>query len=335
MARQERDTRSRRSRATLVLVGALFLLTAAAECATAQVTATGASDGAAQALQDAKTAFGKGDFPGALEKLRTLRSAYPASPLVPDSLELSVRSALAAGDEYRARYFSQSLLDTYPASPAAFTAGLAMGSYFYDKRSWSESLYFYAEAVTVFHAGVSGQRALLDGALLRCAELTLYHANDEAGARSYIAKIQAASLVGADAVLFREMRVRLLWSVIGRHALGLQDANVSSLRIDGDDLWVGTWNGGVSRYTISTGSADPFPGPAYSRSIEVADRRVWVGTTEGLSWYGKSTGNWGSEDAFGGDSPMKVQVLRRAGSSLYAGTLGDGLFRRGDSGWTR
>jgi ligand-binding sensor domain-containing protein len=73
--------------------------------------------------------------------------------------------------------------------------------------------------------------------------------------------------------------------------------------------------------------------PAFSRSIEIADRRVWIGTAEGLAWYGKSSGRWGSEGDFQSATPRKVQVVRQAGGSLYAGTLGDGLFRRGDTGW--
>ncbi|MFI5367419.1 MAG: two-component regulator propeller domain-containing protein, partial [Spirochaetia bacterium] len=115
--------------------------------------------------------------------------------------------------------------------------------------------------------------------------------------------------------------------------LGLTDANISSLTVDGDDVWVGTWNGGVSRYSVSASHADPFPLPAFSRSIEIADRRVWVGTAEGLAWYGKSSGRWGAEEDFQSPTLRKVQVVRQAGGSLYAGTLGDGLFRRGDSGW--
>jgi ligand-binding sensor domain-containing protein len=129
------------------------------------------------------------------------------------------------------------------------------------------------------------------------------------------------------------MSVRLLWSVISPSGLGLEDANISTLTVDGDDLWVGTWNGGVSRYSVSSSHADPFPLPAFSRSIEIADRRVWIGTAEGLAWYGKSSGRWGAEGAFQSPAPRKVQVVRQAAGSLYVGTLGDGLFRRGNTGW--
>lgn len=331
-ARRAADPRGALRQAAPCILAVLALVWLPAARAGAQ--AAGARDGAAQGLSDARAEFTRGDPAGALEALRTLRSKYPASPLVPDSLALSVQISLSMGDDYRARYFCQSLLDTYPGSSAAFATGLMVASWFYDRRSWSEALHYYATSVETYRPGVSGQRPPLDVALLRAAELSLYHGNDPDAARGFIARIQPGSLGGPDASLFRELRVRLLWSVIGMRGLGLQDANISSLRVDGDDLWVGTWNGGVSRYAISSARSDPFPGPAFSRSIEVADRRVWVGTAEGLAWYGKGTGTWGSEDVFGGDTPMKVQVIRRAGASLFAGTLGDGLFRLGDTGWT-
>jgi hypothetical protein len=246
---------------------------------------------------------------------------------------LSVLYSLAAGDEYRARYFYERLLEDHPGSGAAFAAGVAIARHYYHARGWSAALEYYRGAVESFRAGASGARADLDKALIRSAELSLYHGEDPAGARSSLGRIQPANLSAADARLYGEMRVRLLWSQLDPRTLGLKDANVSSLRMDGDDLWVGTWNGGVSRYTVSSGHADAFPGPAFSRSIEIADRRVWVGTTDGLAWYGKGTGRWGLEDSFQGENPRKVQVLKRVAGGLYAGTLGEGLYRRGDSGW--
>ncbi len=314
------------------LLAAAILLTAGMPLG-AQGAVSAARDPGAQVLLQAEAAFGRGEVSAALDLLRSLRSSYPSSPSVPPSLTLSVQYSLASGDEYRARYFYQLLLEDFPGSGAAFAAAVAVGRHYYDTRAWDASLEYYRGAVDAFRTGASGPRAELDAALLRAAELSLYHAEDPAGARAFLGKILAANLSPADRRLYNEMRIRLLWSVIDPGALGLKDANVSSLRVDGDDLWVGTWNGGVSRYTVSSGHADPFPGPAFSRSIEIADRRVWVGTAEGLAWYGKGTGTWGFEDSFQGRNPRKVQVVRRAAGILYAGTLGDGLFRQGDAGW--
>ena len=54
---------------------------------------------------------------------------------------------------------------------------------------------------------------------------------------------------------------------------------------------------------------------------------------EGLAWYGKGTGRWGAERDFQAPDARNVQVVREAAGALYAGTLGDGLFRLGHPGW--
>lgn len=286
-------------------------------------------------IDAAKKAFSRGDTQAALETLRRLRSGAPDQPVLIESLALSVRYSLAAGDPYRAAYFLQLLQEAGPASAAAFEAGLAVAGYYYDRRLWRAAVEYFARAIEGFKEGVSGPRKALDLALLRCAELSLYFAEDSSSARAYFRRIVPSNLPDSESLLYREMRLRLLWSLISSARLGLDDANVSSLMVDGDDLWVGTWNGGVSRYSVSSSHADPFPLPAFSRSIEIADRRVWIGTAEGLAWYGKSSGRWGVEGDFQSPTPRKVQAVRQVAGSLYVGTLGDGLFRRGDAGWDR
>jgi hypothetical protein len=288
---------------------------------------------AAAALAAVKNTFARGDLAAALEGLRQLRADFPDEPVVVDSYSLGVSWALLAGDEYRARFFFQKLVDTAPASPLTFSAGLALARHYHDARAWSGELEYYAKAISGFRMGVSGQGRELDLALLRAAELALYHAADPAGARAWFQRIDPASLPASDSSLYRAMAIRLLWSVLTADFLGIRDSNISCLRIDGDDLWIGTWNGGVARYSVSSGRHDSFAGPSFSRSIEIADRRVWIGTAEGLAWYGKGTARWSAEPDFGPPTPRKVQVVRATSAGLFVGTLGEGLFRRGDDGW--
>lgn len=308
--------------ATLVCVGSLAAHAAPAGPETAQ-----------SLLNTARLRLAGGDSPGALDTLRLLRSRFPDSPLLIDADSLSVECSLSARDVYKARYFLQRLLDTSPGSRAAYSAALAVARYYYDSRTWLAALEYFAKAVDIFQEARSGTRSDLDLALVHASELSTYRLNDPSRARSYFQRISGHTLPPAEAALYRQLRVRLLWSVLTADTLGLKDSNVSSLRVDGDDLWVGTWNGGVSRYSVSAGSSDPFPTPPYARSIEAADRRIWIGTTEGLSWYGKGTARWGAAENLAADHPYNVQAVRLAAGSLYAGTLGDGLLRRGDSGW--
>jgi hypothetical protein len=289
---------------------------------------------AAAALSTAQAALRAGDAPAALEASRRLRAEYPSSPLVVDSWLVSVSAAVALGDDFRARYFLKRLRDTSLRSTAAFSAALLVADRCYATRSWLAAMEYYGQAAESWPGRTTDPSGRLDTALLRAGELSLYHGNDEQAARAYFRRIVAARLPTAERLHYRELRVRLFWRLIPPSDLGTTDANVSCLRVDEDDLWIGTWNGGVARYSVSAMKSDPFPGPAFSRSIEVADRRVWVGTAEGLAWYSKGSGRWGTEPDFLGSVPRRVQVVRQAGGTLYAGTLGDGLFRRDADGWT-
>ncbi len=309
---------------------ALFLCGAPAFFA--QAAGGGASD--AVALAAAKDAYAHGDTAGALDRLRRFRSDFPRSPLVNDSYVLGVAWALQTGDEYLARYYYQKVADAAPSSAAAFRAGVALARHYYDARVWSAALDYYGKAIAGFRVGVSGTPGDIELALQRAAELSLYHGADMDRARGYFQRIDPKVLPAGEAALYRSMSIRLLWSALSADYLGIHDSNISCLRVDGDDLWIGTWNGGVARYSVSAGVADSFDAPHFSRSIDVADRRVWISTAEGLAWYGKGTARWGTESDFGPPTPSKVQVVRATTAGLFAGTLGEGLFRRGDSGWS-
>jgi len=291
---------------------------------------------AAELLAQARQSFAAGASDAALDALRTLRARYPESPLARESLVLGVEVSLSIGDDYLARSYLHRLRAAAPGPAAAFRAAFLIAEREYARRSYGAALEFYAQAVESAEGaqgavGAEGvvDRLSYDRALLRTAELTLYHEKNPRSARSYFRRIQPRNLAPADRLLYTTMRVRLVWDSISAAELGLADSNVSALRTDGDDLWVGTWNGGVARWSVSSGKSAAFPSPAFARSIAVTDRRVWVAAADGLAWYGKATARWGFSDAWKG-----LAVAEIAGD-LYAGTLGDGLLRLAGEGWER
>ncbi len=104
--------------------------------------------------------------------------------------------------------------------------------------------------------------------------------------------------------------------------------------MDGDDLWVGTWNGGAARWSLSAEVCALFPNPAYPAGLRApTERRVWVATFEGLASYGRASGRWSMVSELQEPSPAKVQALATIGDDLYAGTLGDGLLLLRDGVW--
>jgi hypothetical protein len=315
-----------------VVAAALLAGHAAAE------TRAGAESGGSaawDALAAARDAFTRGQTRSALETLRKLRADFPDSPLVAESFQLSVEYALASGDEYTPRYLLSRLLKAAPGSPAAFSACLTLARHCEQRREWLAALELYTRAADGFRVGLTGSRGDLDLCLLRATELALYHAEDPSEARAHLGLIHPDTLPPQEQGLYRQLRVRLLWSALPLAEAGLMDANISCLRVDGDDLWVGTWNGGGLRYSVSSGTSEAFTVPAYVRSIEITDRRAWIGHVDGLAWYGKGTGRWSSDADFSGEAARKVQVVRLTeASGLFAGTLGDGLFCMDDRGWS-
>ncbi len=250
----------------------------------------------------------------------------------PESLSRAIDLAIGAGQDLRARFLLSKLARAFPDSPTVYASAVAVGDYCYRTRAPAAALDGYALAAE--KAAPGADLPGIDRALLRAAELTLYQARDPGAARRYLHRIRPSRLAAEDARVFRSLSVRLNWELITPEKLGLSDGNVSALRADGDDVWVGTWNGGVARYSLSSGESVAFPGPATTaRSIEVADRRVWVGTFEGLRYYSKVTARWGGVDRFLAPEALKVQALTVFGGELYAGTLGDGLLRLRDGQW--
>jgi len=192
----------------------------------------------------------------------------------------------------------------------------------------------------------AGPGTLIPAAVwLRLAQLALYENRDEERAGFYSARIQPAELSTPQREALERLRRRLSYRELPPEMLGLGDGNVSALRVDGDDLWIGTWNGGVSRLSLSGGQAKVFREgreslvPSTVRCIEISASRVWVGTYQGLFSYAKAGARWQEIEAFAGAEPRKVEALRLAGGRLYVGTLGHGLWRQeageGAEGWRR
>src|SRR5208337_1855577 len=93
-------------------------------------------------LQAARDALQRGDSQAALSILRAVRAGNPEQSRIDESFALSVQAALAAGDQYLARYFAQKLVAGSPGSPATFQSCLQVASRAYDSRSYSAALEF-------------------------------------------------------------------------------------------------------------------------------------------------------------------------------------------------
>jgi len=121
--------------------------------------------------------------------------------------------------------------------------------------------------------------------------------------------------------------------------LGLAGDNVSALALDGDDLWIGTWTGGLVRYSIPLDRAEVWdPGQA-SLAVRTVNRilptekAVYVVRYGAVEVFDKRTSRWTS--LTGLPVNQRIQDLHVDGRRLYLGTLGQGLWMREGGRWSR
>ena len=322
---------------------------------------------ASELIETANASLAAGDLDAAAAALRRLRLHYPDSPLAAESLMLSATVAEARNNAYQERFF---LAETRRAVRHLVDEGLLSGTVANDyhlqttsrlaqlleaERDYAGALRNYEEAIALLAARLDSQgdsRAdstagpnqaqWLARLRLAAAHLVYRHGVGAGGdAERHFDQVDPAEL-DADAVArYRELARGLMWEHLTPRQLGMGDGNISAIATDGDDVWVGTWTGGLVRHTRSTGRRQVFrEGPESLLSRRVRDIHpvggyVWVGTDEGLSVYARSSSRWRREPVLGGGEPTPVVAVVDADGTVYAGTLGQGLWRRDASGWSR
>ena len=322
---------------------------------------------ASELIETARAALAAGDSDAAAAALRRLRLHYPESPLAAEALLLSATVAEARNNAYQERFF---LTETRLAVRRLADKGLLSASIANDyhlqttsrlaqlleaERDYAGALRNYEGAIALLAARLDSRAdSLADSTAapsparrlarlrLAAAHLAYRHGVGVGGdAERHFDQVDLAVLE-ADAVpTYRELARGLMWEHLTPRQLGMGDGNISAIATDGDDVWVGTWTGGLVRHSRSTGRREVFrEGPESLLSRRVRDIHalggyVWVGTDEGLSVYARSSGRWRQEPVLGGEERSPVVAIVDVGGVVYAGTLGHGVWRRDASGWSR
>lgn len=348
-------------------MGGILALVIAAWAAGFGVAAAGAepaAPGAAELLAAARASLAAGAGESAAAALRRLRVRYPESPLVADALLLSAAAAAARDDPYQERFFLREarravrgladggVLSAAAANDYHLQAASRLAQLLAADRDYAGALRHYEEAIGLLAArlpagrqpapeaaGARSQAQRLAALRLAAAELAYHHGAGIAGdAERHFDQIAVGELTAAALPAYRELARGLMWHHLTPGQLGMGDANISAIATDGDDVWVGSWTGGLTRHTRSTGRRQVFreqPDALLSRrvrAIRPVEGYVWVGTDRGLSVYARSSSRWRHEVLDGG-APSPVAALAEVGGVVYAGTLGQGLWRRDASGW--
>lgn len=164
-----------------------------------------------------------------------------------------------------------------------------------------------------------------------------FRVQDPWGARELWTAVRGA--LGPD----DERKARLLRQnlFLGRRSLGDVgvDGYVSTLVLDNDDLWVGTWNGALVRWSLTTGTLDLVLAPGATvapiKLLSVTGWFIYAFQDQNLLRYSKVTGTWRSFPYPAGWTGLRVQGAVADGQeSLWVGYLGQGLWHWDRGEWT-
>ena len=281
----------------------------------------------------------RGRYAESLDVLREARLSYAGTSLEAEILLLSAKNALALEDSYRARYFLSELRSRVSGGPTAYAAGILLGDLLYSQRLYADALDSYLWAYRSSGAVPLADPGELNLLSFRIAELGALHTARLAEAREHIARVSAGVLPQELRGLYSIVRSRAEWEAF--QPPGVKDPNISAIAVDGDDLWIGTWTGGLVRLARSSGEHETFREEESSlvantvRAICITARHVWVGTDQGLSQYSKALSQWRSVEQFGAPSPRKIQAIHEVDDRVYVATLGDGLWELAQEQWRR
>lgn len=144
---------------------------------------------------------------------------------------------------------------------------------------------------------------------------------------------------GLDGDLRRLWRSRLYMEMWRGYDMGLAGENVSALLAHRDDVWMGTWTGGLSRFSRPLENTVTFDPGLPSLAVRTVNRILQDGSRVAVVRYGEIIMYDGRS---AGWKPMtglpvseRLQDYRRHQGIEYLATLGDGFWRNAGNGWER
>ncbi|KKK97700.1 hypothetical protein LCGC14_2650140, partial [marine sediment metagenome] len=274
--------------------------------------------------------------------LYIITEANPSPPPGADTrYSAKVREALAAKDQHRTQYYLIQLLAEETEPHIRLEASLLLADIYYLKRRYEDAFALYTRVLPLLDGYLTVPEEDYNKAILRLAEISLFNRKDEELAQEYYSKLNPNALADIYNERSKYLERKLLLKEISPALLGLSDNNISAIEVDGDDLWIGTWNGGLARYSLSNKEARVFRTggksltPNSVRSIEITPDRVWVGSYQKLSVYSKVDSSWKIIPEFSGANSTRIETIKAIDDTLYIGTLGRGLWRLKNNSWER
>ncbi|HOJ65128.1 MAG TPA: hypothetical protein PLE45_11995 [Spirochaetota bacterium] len=161
---------------------------------------------------------------------------------------------------------------------------------------------------------------------LYLSEIYFRKKDDKNSASYYFKYINVNKLSSDQQYLYYYLENFLLWSQIDTSNINYRDPNINSLLVDKDNLYIGLWNGGLILYNYILESYNVISLSQYTseeiRALWRDNRRIYVGTTNGVAIIDKRNGSIKNEETL---TNVSITSISGNDDTVYYGTIGKGL----------
>lgn len=269
----------------------------------------------------------QGNCHEAIARANITLDRYPVHPDRAELLVISAECLYRVHAHSRAEKTLAGLRRPEEMPALAYRAERLRGMIAYDARGYARAEKHYRAALS--HAARLGAE---DRSLLRVhADLGRICAKDPLRTEDAVTHLARAVVL---AEKFEPGQVRSLRTLLRRLSLrridrlnGLDDNSIADIRVDGDDVFVATWGGGLVRYTRSQDKLVKIPLPSSQlRGLYADFEEIFVASYDGLFRISKKTGkNEPITDAKG--TLRLAQKIIKDDRFIYCSTLSRGLIR--------
>ncbi|MFZ5630664.1 MAG: hypothetical protein ACOY5B_16140 [Spirochaetota bacterium] len=269
----------------------------------------------------------QGNCHEALARANITLDRYPVHPDKAELLVISAECLYRVNAHNRAEKTLTGLRRVEEMPSLAYRAERLRGMIAYDARGYARAEKHYRAALNY-----AVQLGSENSSLLRVnADLGRIYANDPLRTEEAVTYLSRAVVL---AEKFDPGQVRSLGILLRRLSLrridklnGLDDNSIADIRVDGDDVYVATWGGGLVRYTRSQDKLVKIPLPSPQlRGLYADFEEVFVASYDGLFRISKKTGK--NEPIHDAKGTLRLgQKIIKDDRFIYCSTLSRGLIR--------
>lgn len=198
----------------------------------------------------------------------------------------------------------------------------------FDARAYARAAQHYRNALRVANeTGIAGDtdafRIYRDlGTILAADQAQTEAAVDYLSRAIRLGEAQKSPLVGNLRLLLRKISLRRIDKLNG-----LDDNSIADIRVDGDDVYIATWGGGLVRYTRSQDKLTKLPLPSPQlRGLYVDFEEIFAASFDGLYRLSKKTGKTESLADSNGELRLAQKTIKDD-RYIYCSTLTRGLIQ--------